>query len=182
MITLRGIISNAIRGGQWREWLGVKDSRLKWVKSDAINATIYAMTVYYVTGNPIIAALSFPCMWLGAAPGWGDYIGALGGWRKIGLEENRFIDPIISPLERFPRWWGFAGLTIRGAFWGLCLAVPFVLVPETAIKFIGYGAMMGLVYAFALMWAKHRAPESYQAVGWALGELLFPAALWSALI
>lgn len=187
MFEILGALSNAGRGSQWREWFNVKPGKLEWVSSDVANALIFGVTVYITSGHFWLAASSFAAMNIGARPGWGDYIGALGGWRATGLKENRFIDPLISWLKKYPVWWGMAGMTLRGIFWGAMLAFPFWLLvdrADVAMEFLWRGAMMGVVYKFAVQWAKFRAGMEdgrYQAVGWALGELLYGAVLWGAL-
>ncbi len=181
---LIGAISNAIRGGQWRGWLGVT-GKYEWFPSDTINALIYGIVVYYVTSNPLIAAVSMPLMWLGALPGWGDYIGALGGWRIDNLKEIKLIDILISPLKKRPKWWGFAGLTIRGLYWGFILSLPFFWFDiSTAISFILCGSSMGIAYWAALNWMKYRigkVSDEWTQAGWGLGEIFYGAILWSAL-
>lgn len=182
MIELIGGISNAVRGGQWKEWLSPpEDSVWRKIPSDAINATIYAITVLATTANPILAAMCFAAMWIGAAKGWGDYIGALGGWRVDSLKEVRWIDAIIKPLITKPKLWGWAGLSIRGVFWGACLAAPFAYYGLPRVDFIILGATMPLCYWLAIQWALHRARSNWQSAGWGLGEIFFGIVLWGAL-
>jgi hypothetical protein len=177
-----GAASNAIRGGQWREWFGIDESRLRWVNSDALNALIFGITVYLSSGHAYLALAAAPMMWLGAAPGWGDYIGALGGWRKTDLEEHKIIDWIIRKLPGKPNRWGQAGLAVRGMFWGACISLPFFFFNHhAALGFILAGASMPVCYWLAIKWSKHRAPGSWQSCGWGLGEIFFGAALWSAI-
>lgn len=171
-----GALSNALRGAQWKAFV---PDKYHWINSDLINSIIYMYTVYYLTGNEYVSAASFMAMWLGASTGWGDYIGALGGWRKEDLQEWKPIDLLIAPLKRFPRWWGFAGLTLRGALWGLILAIPFGF---SGLPFIYMGATMGLCYFAAIEYAKSRIPEgNWTGMGWGLSEILFGGVLWSAL-
>lgn len=182
MIELLGGLSNAIRGGQWKEWLGLpEDSVWGKIPSDAINAAIFAAAVLWIHGNPVLAAASYGAMWLGAAKGWGDYIGALGGWRISDLKEVRWIDAIIKPLIAKPKLWGWAGLSLRGAYWGACLAAPFAYYGLPWAQFILLGATMPLCYWLAIQWAWHRARGNWQSAGWGLGEIFFGFALWNAL-
>lgn len=179
-----GAISNALRGGQWRIWFGLKD-RYGWVNSDAINAAIFMATVYWLTGNLYLSLASFPAMWLGASIGWGDYIGALGGWRKDALQEWKPIDLLITPLKRWPRVWGFAGLSLRGQLWGTIIAIPFFYFGyhATAFKFIYLGSTMGICYLAAIEWMRTRIPTGeWQGAGWGIGEIFFGGILWSALL
>lgn len=178
---LIGALSNAIRGAQWKAFVPAK---YHWISSDALNVAIYALTVYYVTGNYQLALLSAPAMWVGAMVGWGDYIGALGGWRKDNLKEWFPIDVLIGKLRRWPRWWGFAGLTLRGIFWAAWLATPFFMLGYSSIggRLLLTGLFMGAIYGISISYAKSRIPEGdWQGMGWGLGEILWGFTLWSAL-
>jgi len=181
MYFIIGGISNAIRGGQWREWFGIDESHLRWVSSDAINAILWGIAVYVATGHHYLALVSVLMMWLGAAPGWGDYLGAIGGWRKDDLKENKYIDWVIRKLPGKPHRWGQVGLALRGLFWGACLAAPFAYYGFDWAGFLLAGASMPLWYWLAFKWAKHRAPGSWQSCGWALGEIFAGSVLWSCL-
>ena len=182
-LALLGGFANAIRGGQWREWFNVPEGQLRWISSDALNAIMYAIAVYIATGDVYVSLASAPLMWLGATIGWGDYIGALGGWRHDDLKENRFIDTLITHLKFSPQAWGCAGLAIRGIFWGACLSLPFFWLGQivTAVSFISMGALMPLAYWLAIQWANRRAGDKWQSAGWALGEIFFGIILWSNL-
>lgn len=189
-----GGIANAIRGGQWRDWMkraggrwAKLEEKLGWVSSDALNAFIYFLAFLLSSGDLYLAVAAAALMWIGASTGWGDYIGALGGWRSDNLKENKYIDKLIRPLIYRPRWWGFAGLTIRGAWWALLLSVPLFYAGEigNAFNFIVHGAMMGAAYWAAFAWLAYRFPnlpeEDRQQGGWGLGEIFFGVVLWSPL-
>ncbi len=186
-----GAISNPIRGGQWRKWFGVEEvdeatgkfKKLNWVSSDGLNALIYGICILVAVHNVWFALLSAALMWVGAKAGWGDYIGALGGWRFAGLKENIIIDFFIRSLKKYPKWWGFAGLTIRGAFWGLCLSASYWWCHQydIALEFIARGSLMGVAYWAALAWSKNRINDTQGKCGWGLGEIFFGWILWSAL-
>ena len=108
-----GAIANAVRGGQWRGWLGGewnehdaagKPLKWRWLKADYINAIVYGLTIFLLSGNWLLALASIAAMMAGATPGWGDYIGAVLGVPDAELKEHRFIDPIIRPLKSKPFW------------------------------------------------------------------------------
>lgn len=180
-IIVAGGLFNAIRGGQWRVWFNIHDEKMKFVRSDVVNAAAFALTVWAVTGSFWLAFFSFFFMWLGAAPGWGDYVGALGGWRVSELKENALIDPLIKSLTGLPKFWGAAGLTIRGLFWGICLAVPFWLAGEYVVaqEFVLKGALMAPAYWLAIEWMRTRVNMPDE--GWGLGEIFYGIILWSGL-
>ena len=188
MLPIIAGLSNAIRGGQWRTWLKVpEESKWNWSNDcDSYNALIFAASVLYVTGNSWLALACIPAMFLGATPGWGDYIGALFGIRHENLVENKFLDPLIKKLKDSPRAWGFAGLTLRGLWWGFCLAVPFYCFGyhTAACNFLFTGAYMGLVYLAAGFWVKTRLntnDELAAGPAWGLGEVFWGVVLWSPL-
>lgn len=180
-----GAFSNAVRGGQWHEWFGVPDGGWRWFKSDFLNAAVFAALVALAGFSWHVWLFSFIMMLMGSAPGWGDYIGALNGYRTQNLKENRWIDPIIKKLNDQPFWWGFAGLTIRGSFWGICLALPMIIAAQygVALAFVLAGATMGISYRAAYLWcSKKLVTEAYvQSAAWSLGEIFFGAVLWSPL-
>lgn len=182
-ILIIAALSNAIRGGQWRIWLNIPDEKYKWLKSDYINAVIYSLTVFALFGSPLLALAAIPAMMLGATPGWGDYIGALLGGRLTNLKENKFIDPLIKWVVKYPTVWGALGLTIRGFWWGLCLATPFYFLghEQVAYNFLNTGPLMGLIYLLAGRWIDNRLKTHSVANGWGLGEVLYGVILWSAL-
>lgn len=178
IFSLIGAISNAIRGGQDSIWLRRKTD----IRGGAINALVFAVVVLVATRNDIFLALwAFPAMWIGAKPGWGDYIGALGGWRAENLKENPVIDFVIQPLKRWPTIWGATGLLLRGLFWGLCLATPFYLYGyrDLAKQFLIASSFMPSAYWCGIKWMKTRVNRADD--GWGLGEIFFGAILWSPL-
>lgn len=178
-VAIAGGFFNAVRGGQWRVWLNsIEDDDLS---ADPINAAAFGITTGLVTGNWFLALIAAAFMWLGAAGGWGDYIGALGGWRVNDLKENKFIDPLIKRFLQWPKWWGAAGLTLRGLFWGICLALPFWLFGfgGIALAFIQNSLLMAPAYWLAIAWMGTRVHLPEQ--GWGLGEIFYGVILWSAL-
>lgn len=106
-------------------------------------------------------------MLAGTAPGWGDYIGAIGGWREKDLSEWPPIDALIERWRDEPEAWGFFGLTLRGGLWGFLLALALhSLAPVFA------GLMMGFIYAVCLHYFGRR--------GWPVAEWVFGGILWLA--
>jgi hypothetical protein len=189
-IELIGATTGGIRGGQWKAWLNLKQNEqgeyteLTWISSDATNALIYAAFVFALSRDPILAALSFAAMWAGAFPGLGDYRGAMDGRRAGSLKENRIIDFFIAPMRSNPRVWGFFGMTLRGAWWGLCLAAPFAVFGrwDVALQFLISGSLMGVVDLFVIMVISRRytGPEWHQ-ISWAVTEIVLGSILWAPL-
>lgn len=183
-----GGLVNAIRGGQWFIWFGMNEAaadvfkkKYFWLKCDYINALIFGGAIYYTSSDWALALLSIGTMLAGATPGFGDYIGAVGGWRTDNLQENRFIDPLISRLKRWPQIWGWAGLSLRGLWWGVCLAAPFWWFGrnDVALDFLCNGLFMAPAYWAAIEWMDSRVQR--RGEGWGLGEIFYGAILWSAL-
>jgi hypothetical protein len=164
-----GAFSNAVRGGQWRAWAGFQDDEMKWLNSDLLNALIYTILVLALTTNLHLAAASFFFMLLGAAPGWGQMIGA-----------------ILQGEGAKPFWWGFGMLALRGLFWGICLALPFLAFGyyNIAVHFMVAGSLMPVAYTAAARWAYYRllGAGEWRGVAWGLGEIFFGAVLWSPLV
>lgn len=104
-------------------------------------------------------------MLAGAAPGWGDYIGAMGNWRKDSLSEWPPIDAIIERWYDEPVLWGFAGMTLRGALLGFLVA----LALHSVLPIVG-GALMGCVYFVSV--------RAYQERGWPIAEWIFGGIFW----
>lgn len=115
-------------------------------------------------------------MLLGRSMGWGDYIGALGGWRKTDLEEDEFIDALIRPFYNQPRLWGFMGMTLRGAFWGFCL----FLIPGIGPIAMTAGTTMGVCYFLTFEVCKLLKVTHWENTGWEWSEVIFGAVLWAA--
>lgn len=180
MFEIIGGIANAIRGGQMHSWIGRPIP-----KPDIVNALLYGICVYSSAGEFWLAVMSCFAMFLGAVVGVGDYIGALYGTRKVVLSECWFIDPMIRPLQKWPELWGYAGLTLRGLYWGACLATPFLLYgyEDQASSLLLHGSMMPLAYVAAYFWIKTRIPTLADRAGvsWGLAEVFYGAILWSAL-
>ncbi|GEM_PF-4332180 len=181
LIAFLGGFFNAVRGGQWRIWLGLDEEKTKLINSDVINALAFGILAMALTGDIYLGLHAAVGMMLGASSGWGDYIGALGGWRKDNLKENRFIDFLIYPLRRWPLIWGAAGLTIRGAWWGFCLASPFWWHghQEVGLQFLIHGLYFAPAYWLAIEWMRTRIKQPGE--GWGLGEIFAGIALWAPL-
>lgn len=182
-VFLIGAFSNGVRGGQWKAWFGLPaEYRLFANDSDILNAATYAIATLALTASWLMAIAGFVVMWLGAAPGWGDYIGNLLGNEDPELKENKVIDPLIKWLKPWPKIWGAAGLLLRGAFWGVCLSAPWWYIGDSlrATQFIIAGSMMPLMYFLAGKWIETRIGKNIGAA-WGLGEIFFGAVLWSPL-
>lgn len=176
MFTLIGAVSNAIRGGQ----LGIKSNH------DLYNALITVFCTALSMCNPL-SPIQGISMWLGAIPGWGAYIGALGKEHAdiSKLSEIWIIDCCIHKyctLETQQQW-GFYGLTLRGLYWGLCLAILPACLNYwiTSIAFILVGVSMGLAYRTVIQWCNALTIEGGTislSRAWALSEWAFGAVLF----
>lgn len=186
MIPLIGAVSNAWRGGQIKipsryaaklpAWVPERKS----LPNDPVNAAVFAVAMALVTGIWVAAIPAFILMWVGAAPGWGAYIGAMVDGSNP-EKEVLVIDDVIKPWKHNPRAWGFAGLTLRGALWGFLLAVSVVYVSlVAAAAFILAGAAMGIVYdlshKFVRTFGKNKKWRGLS--GWQFSEYTFGAVLW----
>lgn len=154
--SIAGALMNRVRGG-WLLPSGHKTA----------NTLAFTALVGLLTFDLWQTAFAAAGMALGQAPGWGRYIGALGGWEKFRLEEVAAIDWLIQWAKPRMRLWGFCGLTLRGALWGLCL------VPTAGSLWpVAGGMLMGVCYAATLyVWYRK---------GWEYGEVLFGAVLWGS--
>lgn len=117
------------------------------VNGDNVNALAFAILCGILAG-PMAAVFGYIIMFRFATPGWGEYIGAAGGWRPTITEplrpEVHYIDKIIEPIlilkiddkktlisKLFTkinkeRLWGVSSLSLRCGEWGFFLGVPFL--------------------------------------------------------
>lgn len=138
---------------------------------------------------------------LGRSFGWGDYIGGLKD-KKVyeNPDEVKLIDDLI--LSKKDNWklrntWA---LNIRGLIWSASIGLGLVFCSffNNEIPFLGslaffVGLPMGYIYSFAFdICERHSLPKFFQTAklltdlksrgnGWAVGELIFGAYLWSTL-
>lgn len=163
----------------WYQWIVNR-----FLDGDTINAVAFGLSValvpsavykglidgvpHYRFENPdwVLALFAAIAMFAGAAPGWGKYIGALGGWEKDNLVEWPPIDKLIEKYKDRPKLWGFLGLTLRGFVWGFLIG----LALTSFWPMVG-GALMGCVYWVGL---KLKGREG----GWPLSEWLFGGVFW----
>lgn len=189
-----GGLFNRIRGGGFGKFRqSLKDlvpSWLTWLfDGKYVNAMAFGLFIGFLAGDWKLGLFSLAAMFIGQAPGWGEYIGAAGGWRKgihflpVGtqlsdykidsdlyklykpLDEWDPIDFIIKPLLKYPVAWGVVGLTLRGALWGACLSIAL----QSAIP-LAASLLMGVVY-FSLT----RYSRKW---GWEYSEIVFGIILW----
>ena len=209
---LCGAAANRIRGG-WFDGATAQEGGAFLAYGKAINVFLFAAMVWACTGSVLLAVMCGVGMYGGQSFGWGRYVGALGGWEDKELREVAAIDVLIrwmrpkaQPMfvanpneeQRYhydnAGWlmaWGFAGLCLRGAVWGLCLAVPMMIYGLTqgqnnlapALTVIAVGASMGLVYATAIhTYKNHPLAINPRGLGWQAGELYFGAILWGGFV
>jgi hypothetical protein len=136
------ILASAAAGALWNR-----------IRGDGITGGRYANALAFgtlvgIVSTPLTGALAAAAMIIGQAPGWGRYIGALGGWETKPLEEwapadalIRWLQPVrcypflIGTRQQVEQWrplwqlraWGAAGLALRGLFWGACIFAGFAL-------------------------------------------------------
>lgn len=163
-----GAFFNRIRGGLWEKY--VKYGKI--INVLAFGAFIFFFTTSY---SQVAVLYAFLMMYAGQSLGWGDYIGALGGWRTQNLSEVDIIDEHLENYLDRPKLWGFLGLTVRGLLWGLCLGLAL-----SSFWPVVAGLLMGAIYYLAIeverVLGKSKAPDD----GWELGEYLFGGVLWAA--
>lgn len=197
-----GGVSNRYRGGLFRNrdrliakirpsWLRAAIAFL--LRGDTVNAVAFGVfcaiimaSSYggFVGGGPVYSfeALALSVfvvqaimMYRAGTPGWGDYIGAAGGWRTDNLAEVEYIDQFLEDLRDRPRLWGVAGLSIRCAEWGLLIGAPLV-------GFIGFGALLpALAGATAgpIVWGLSKFLP--RGPIWPLFEIIIGALFWGAI-
>ena len=159
-----GAFMNRVRGGMWDLPAG-----------RYLNAQAFGLAVWAASGNSLTGALAMFGMVVGQAPGWGRYIGALGGWEEEELDEWWPADVLIRDMRDEPKLWGFTGLVLRGFFWGACLGLPLLSWwPVLA------GMAMPFCYAGAFAVCRWLVTSNPDGDGWELGEVLFGALLWGA--
>lgn len=205
---LLGAFSNATRGDNATDPNARPVRRL----GRAVNIALFVGFLFasqYPYGAGIAALWALACgvgMWAGQQPGWGRYIGAITGEEKKELREVPVIDAMIAPLHpdnvAHPVlgkkaqiiMWGLAGGTLRGAWWGLCLAVfPLAFyiagltpwAPQTysgAAWLLVTASTFGLVYGVVIHTFKHHPLYAANPIGksWEAAELYFGALLWGA--
>lgn len=157
-------------------------------------------------------------MYAGSTIGWGRYIGAIIGnlnkpftewepidratsyiltrWLKSGVNQKYMgkhddgvTDKIFYRPVKTLRLMGVIALSLRGAFWGLCITASVLLLTlvshaiwGTGVTFsvapVFGGMMMGSVYFLSV--EIQRKIQGNANEGWPLGEWLFGAVLWTA--
>lgn len=116
LAALLGAVMNRIRGSA-----GVEGS-------DWIYGGGYALFLFLLGGDPLQSACAGLAVALAVKPGWGRYIGFMGGingnWdTHKPQEEVAAIDWIIQKLKPNPRLWGYAGLMLRGLIISCAMAI-----------------------------------------------------------
>lgn len=158
-----GAIMNRIRGGMWN----LPACRI-------LNALAFGLAVWAII-TPLYGLAALVAMLVGQAPGWGRYIGALGGWEKKKLEEWKPVDFLIKPLRSNIVAWGFAGMTLRGGFWGGCIA----LVASSWFPLLA-GLTMGACYYATIEACRALKTKNPNGDGWEWGEVVFGCILWGS--
>ncbi|MBI1425777.1 MAG: hypothetical protein GC149_20315 [Gammaproteobacteria bacterium] len=145
------------------------------VHASEYKGIIGGVPVYvFAAGAFALFLYQFAMMLRGSAPGWGDYIGAAGGWRtdtpEKPLQEVDYIDRMIEPLKDRPVLWGIAGLSIRCGEWGLFIGAPLLT----------FWPLLAGLLAGPLCWVAVKIGK--QRHGWEIFEALLGAALWVSVL
>lgn len=138
------------------------------------NVAVFGLFMGYALGwwyaLPCTIAMQF-----GQSVGWGRYIGALFGTERNTLQEVWWIDAAIKPLQNEMRWWGAAGLALRGVFWASCIAVA-TLSPWLPLV----GVLMPACYYVA--WLTSQKNKNPAGHAWEVGEVIWGAVLWGFVV
>lgn len=185
-----GAFSNRWRGGgfpnhTFMDKLGIPGNLLLY----------FAVSGFWVpTGSPWsfkIALMGVLAMAIGAAFGWGGYVGASFNGEISRKGDTPRIDRIIEKLEDRPFVWGIAGLSIRGILWSALLATPFfyadyfggILYGWGLIPMFLAGAAMGPVF-FLVGRAFDKLdldPGTGWFSRWGVAEMVFGGILWGVM-
>lgn len=171
------------RGGGLSELIGP----YTWGRPAHWVVTFILSYLFITTNHPLLLSLHLPAelvpvlgaalvtvgMIIGETPGWGAYVGTINGTTKP-HPQVKWIDAIIQPLIKWPFWWAFAGLTIRGLFWGVCLALG-----SWNCWFIPLSALMGVMYAIGMNSGVAKPPLLDE---WKLSEILYGFTLGLAFV
>lgn len=177
-VALLGGIMNRIRGGMFEVPF-----------NGPLNAGVFGAAAGFAAQDWVLGLLAAVAMFVGQAPGWGRYIGAMGGWETQELKEFFLVDWLIKPIKAkydefkhtymagiaqgYKEAWGAWGLALRGLFWGGLIALA-IQDPLPAIA----GFSMPAWYAAGFTGAKAAKADNWQGTGWEIGEWLFGAVLW----
>lgn len=205
-----GAYFNNVRGDNAPEGADVRPYRFMGRMINVVAFGLFLFASTYTYGAGLAALFGFASalgMWAGQAPGWGRYIGALAGTEKEPLEEVKWIDRMIAPLhpDNVPNSrlgpigqmmaWGFAGCTLRGTWWGVCLSLPVTvlylcgLTPwiegdfSTGVAWmIITASAFGIVYGVVIHTYKHHPLFAANPIGksWGASEPYFGALIWGA--
>ena len=197
-----GTFVNRVRGGLFNKWisgLGISALTSGKVLNDVAfalwftiisgmtyNGVVDGAPDYSITFNVLAALIMFGAMFLGRAPGWGEYVGGMVEQRVTGKKEIEHIDELVLSDINYPVLRNAAALSLRGAMWTVSLAAGFLLCKFIAYPHIaGYsliwlalsGLLMGAVYFVAIEIAE-RFTGKDRDYGWALGEYIWGGLLW----
>lgn len=138
-----------------------------------VNAAAFGLAAFWQTGNWPALLIHGGAMALGQAPGWRQYISAM---RQDGVLNNRGV------------WWGIGHMTLRGLFWGACLAaaggVSYLLaytyhLSAPCVLWLSAGLLQGVIY-FGVIWFYRvtKLPQNKYINDWTLAEILHGLVLW----
>ena len=139
---------------------------------DVINAIVYGGVTWCLSGSMGGAVFASIAMYAGSAPGLGAYVSAM---RSENPDKDWF--------------WGVEMMTLRGGFWGLCLALPSVYfwisgVPGVivfALAVIAAGVWQGFIY-FGFIKLFEKRPYNLTINHWTCSEMLHGGLIWACLL
>lgn len=167
-----GAFFNRIRGG----WLFTSNG-------GAVNVLAFGLTVGIILQSVMAGVAAAAGMWIGQAPGWGRYIGALGGWEDKELTEFLPVDAMIEWAKYSKRLWGYLGLSLRGAVWGIAVGVAVAFwIPSAGILAPFVGLLMAPCYLATIEAARWLKVKNPAGTGWEWGEYLFGAVFWAFIL
>lgn len=169
LAAILGAVFNRLRGGTPLFIKNLVGFDIPMVRT--LNAVAFGVFLAVTQQSPWFFISGTLAMYVGQSLGWGSYIGAMIDRRITNPNEVVVIDLIIDPLFNKPWLWGFAGLTLRGLFWGAVVT----LATLSAWPLLA-GALMGVAYAVAIEGASLLGRNREK--GWSGGEYIFGAILW----
>ena len=201
-----GTVINRVRGGLLNEWISGKGWSA-FIGGKMINDMVFALWFTVLLGlsyqggvgseakydsdfNLYAMLALFAAMWLGRAPGWGDYIGNMIRKQDNGGKEIEQIDELVrsdDPDDK-PVLRNTVALSLRGVMWTVPLAAGFLIAKFVAfpaisvaslIPLILVGLLMGPVYLIAIE-VSEKLLKRGRDMGWPYGEYFWGAVLWGA--
>lgn len=153
-----------VRGGGWKSALYNNAPPFD-IPGKFINAFVYGVAVWCLCGSAVFAVIASVAMYAGSVSRLGIYVSAMKG-EQAGYDVNDGID----------------GLTMRGAIWGLALAMQWLFTGNdghilAATLFVIAGAAQGMIYYEWIEYFKTRKNNNVLN-HWTVSEMVHGALLW----